>query len=242
MNLAVFAFLLTCSFSRAWALTLAIAVSACASASDRAALSRADRSPPAGVAYVVSRGWHTDIALPADEAGAAFPTIRQDFPGVRTLVFGFGERAYLLSRRRDFVEMVRALLPGPSAVLVTALRTAPKEAFGSGNVVELALTREQLDRLTGFIKRTLATDGTGLPHPIAPGPYLGSQFYAAQPTYDALYTCNTWTAEALKHAGLPVSATGVLFASQVLDQVKQVSPMSIPAEPRAAPLLRAAAE
>ena len=37
--------------------------------------------------------------------------------------------------------------------------------------------------------------------------------------FTGLHICNTWTAEALRVAGLPVSATGVVFAAQVLDQL-----------------------
>jgi uncharacterized protein with von Willebrand factor type A (vWA) domain len=36
---------------------------------------------------------------------------------------------------------------------------------------------------------------------------------------DLGHTCNTWTAEALRTAGLSVNASGVLFAGQVLDQL-----------------------
>jgi hypothetical protein len=44
-------------------------------------------------------------------------------------------------------------------------------------------------------------------------------FYAATGTYDLSHTCNTWTAEALRAAGAPVSAAGVVFAGQLLDQL-----------------------
>ena len=37
------------------------------------------------------------------------------------------------------------------------------------------------------------------------------------------YTCNTWTAAALRVAGLPVSEAGVIFAGQVLDQVRPLA-------------------
>ena len=51
-------------------------------------------------------------------------------------------------------------------------------------------------------------------------PFPQSIFYASTGPYNLGHTCNTWTAEGLQVSGLPVSAAGVVFASQVLDQVR----------------------
>ncbi len=58
---------------------------------------------------------------------------------------------------------------------------------------------------------------------LADGPYAGSVFYAANETYDAFYTCNTWTALVLRQGGLPVDPRGVVFAEQVMQQVTQIA-------------------
>ena len=65
----------------------------------------------------------------------------------------------------------------------------------------------------------LAKNPDGRPRRIAAGPYSQSTFYAASGRYDITHTCNTWTAEALRVAGLPVSAAGVIFADQVTGQL-----------------------
>ncbi|HEX5325924.1 MAG TPA: DUF2459 domain-containing protein, partial [Acetobacteraceae bacterium] len=85
------------------------------------------RPAPTGAArvatvYVIDRGWHTDIGLGADDVRGPLATLEADFPGVRYLVFGFGDRAYLLSPYRSFIDMIAALVPGRGAMLVTALR------------------------------------------------------------------------------------------------------------------------
>lgn len=51
----------------------------------------------------------------------------------------------------------------------------------------------------------------------------GSVFYAAIGTYSAAYTCNTWTAEGLYVSGIPVTAAGVVFSGQLIDQVQALS-------------------
>ncbi|MDE2273509.1 MAG: DUF2459 domain-containing protein, partial [Gammaproteobacteria bacterium] len=66
---------------------------------------------------------------------------------------------------------------------------------------------------------SLQTDAQGRPEPLAPGPDPGSEFYASGLSYDAFHTCNTWTAEALHFAGVPVSYHGLIFADQLWRQL-----------------------
>ena len=175
---------------------------------------------------VIERGWHTDIGLPAAGLQPALARLARDFPGARYLVFGFGDRGYLVNHGPSGLAALRALWPGPGAMLMTALAAPPDAAFGAGNVVPLPLTRAGFDRLQRFILGSL--DRTGLapgepPRPIAEGPYPGSVFHASSMDYAATYTCNTWTAEALAVAGLPVRVSGVLFAHQVMLRARQAA-------------------
>ena len=173
--------------------------------------------------YVVGRGWHTDIGLPVDEITLPLASLEQDFPGVRVLVFGFGERNYLMTRDGGSAEMLTALFPSKSAILLTALRAPPSEAFGPEHAVTLRVTQQSVDRIATRIWRILEKQQDGSVRRLADGPYPGSVFYAATETYDAFHTCNTWTALVLHDAGLPVNPNGVLFADQVMDQARRIA-------------------
>ncbi|HTW26252.1 MAG TPA: DUF2459 domain-containing protein [Acetobacteraceae bacterium] len=188
-----------------------------------AASEAAPQAPATDTVYVVGRGWHTDIGLPTAETGPSLAGPASDFPGARYLVFGFGEKGYLLSRDRGLFEMLTALLPSPGMILVTGLRDSPVAAFGAEHVVALRVTPEERQRVTRFIAAYLARDGAGRAQPIGDGPYSGSLFYASDGTYDGFHTCNTWTAEALRQAGLPVTATGILFADQVMAEARRAA-------------------
>jgi uncharacterized protein (TIGR02117 family) len=177
------------------------------------------------VVYVIGRGWHTDIGLPAREITGPLAKLEQGFPGVQYLVLGFGDRHYLLTRDKTFGDMLLALLPGRGAMLVTALRAPPQAAFGTAHVVALHITQIGLERLTAFLWASVETGPDGNPVPLGDGPYPGSTYYASAATYDVAYTCNTWTADALRAAGLPVRADGVLFAGQVMDRARQSAAM-----------------
>jgi uncharacterized protein (TIGR02117 family) len=182
------------------------------------------------VIYVIERDWHTDIGLPVDQMTGPLASLQADYPGVTVLVFGFGERQFLVNREKTVGAMLNALLPSPSALLLTALRASPQAAFGDRNVVALHVSRAGLQRIEARIWQEFELPPAGKPAPLAgkpaplaEGPYPGSVFYAARDTYDGLYTCNTWTAETLRTGGLPIPVTGVLFSGQVMGPVRWIS-------------------
>lgn len=183
--------------------------------------------PPAGPAvatvFVVDRGWHTDVGLAVADVHPPLAAVAEDFPGVRYLLFGFGDRAYLLSRHHTLPGDLAALLPGRGAVLVTALRAPPAAAFGADRVVPLPATAAGIERLNAFIWKQLVRNAHDKPIRLAGGPYPGSAYYASPTTYDLLFTCNSWTADALRWAGIPVGDDGVVLAAQLMGQVRAVA-------------------
>jgi len=201
--------------------------------------------PPGPVATtiaVVERGWHTDVCLRAEDAGPWLLALAHGygFDGERFLCFGFGERQYVLTRDHGPLVTLAALLPSRAALLMTVLRDSPGAAFGSSNVVNLGISRDGLTALQAFLREAVQTDeadkpqdnptednsdeGThvGKPVQLGEGPYPGSVFFAATGTYDLFYTCNTWTASALRAAGLPFNTT-VMFAGGVMRQARQLA-------------------
>jgi uncharacterized protein (TIGR02117 family) len=179
-------------------------------------------TPDDAVIYVVQRDWHTDIGLPAEAVAGPLARLENAFPGVRFLTFGFGERQFVVNGDKTFGAMLNALLPSQSALLMTALSATPERAFGSDNVVTLHISRAGLERIEAAIWQELEASPAGEPTLLAGGPYPGSTFYAARGTYDGFYTCNTWTADVLRAGGLPIPATGVLFAGQVMGMVRWI--------------------
>jgi uncharacterized protein (TIGR02117 family) len=180
-------------------------------------------APRDAIIYVIGRGWHTDIGLPMEEITGPLHVLETPFPGVRFLTIGFGDRTYLLKREVTVFSMLLALLPGHGALLVTALRAAPGTAFGDTHVVTLHVTRADLDRLEQRLWQAFEQTPEGTPVAIAIGPYQGSLFYAASEPYSGLFTCNTWTADMMHAAGLPMPIGGVLFAGQVMGMARWIA-------------------
>ena len=104
---------------------------------------------------------------------------------------------------------------------MTAWRPADGWVAGHrSRVFAVSLSTAGLDRLANHVWAALEKSGDGTARRLAAGPDPGSIFYVATGTYSAAYTCNTWTAESLRVSGIPVTAGGGVFASQVIDQLQ----------------------
>jgi hypothetical protein len=146
-----------------------------------------------------------------------------EFSGSKYVFFGFGDRHYLLAKRRDAPVLSGALWPGPGLILLTALQGTPAAAFGASQVIEIELSGTQIRALQSFILGSIADSASGAPAPYDKGPYQGSLYYTASARYSAFHTCNTWAAEVLRKGDVPVRSRGVIFASQLWSQVRKLA-------------------
>jgi hypothetical protein len=169
--------------------------------------------------YVVRRGWHIDIGFAVTALEPPLQSLAAQFPGARYLFFGFGDQHYLLAKNRNGPVLLGALWPGKGLILATAVTSTPQAAFGEEQVIALVVTVSQARSVQAFIGRSLNKDAV---QPFAQGPYEGSLYFAATPKYSGFHTCNTWVAEALKAAPLPIHSVGVIFAGQLWGQVRRL--------------------
>jgi uncharacterized protein (TIGR02117 family) len=173
--------------------------------------------------YLIAAGWHTEIALPVHAMHGPLRSITPDFPGAQYLSFGWGERNYYMARAPTVGDAMSALFPGPAVLLVTPLYRPPRDSRANSQVFELSLSTAGLDRLSNYLWAAFEKSGGGSPRRLDAGPEPGSVFYAATGTYSATYTCNTWTAEGLRVGGIPVTPAGVVFVSELTDQLRSLS-------------------
>jgi hypothetical protein len=208
--------------SAACAVVPLLLLSAC---STERAGSAVDSGGPAARAqttiYVVRRTWHVDIGFAAKDLDVPLASLRDTFPGVQYLLFGFGDREYLIARGPQAFRVLKALWPGPGAVLVTGLRSTPQAAFGDSNVVSVKVTVGQARHMQAFVWNSLVTHAA-VARPLMIGPYPGSLFYSSPQRYSLLHTCNTWVAQALASGGLPVRSAHTQLASQLWHQVQRL--------------------
>lgn len=181
-------------------------------------------APPAlspAQVWVARRSWHIDLGLAVDQLNGPLREVAARFPGARYLFFGFGDRRYLTAKRRGALTLSGALWPGAGLTLVTAIEGSPLQAFGAQHALALSVSEGELTSLQEFIGATLAME-QGAPRVIKPGPYEGSLYLEALPRYSARYTCNTWAAQGLAAAGLPIHTRLVVLAGQLWSQVRKL--------------------
>jgi uncharacterized protein (TIGR02117 family) len=183
----------------------------------------AGEAPRADVVYLIAGGWHTEIGLSHAAAGDLLPAPAATLAAAPYLVFGWGERDYYTDPDPGLGDLLRALVPGPAALLIIPLAVPPPQAYGSENVLVLPVSRPGLVRLVEYLQDHVAKAAEGAPLRIGAGPEPGSAFFASTGDYSIARTCNTWTAEALQVAGLPIDAAGVIFAGQVLDRARPLA-------------------
>ncbi|KXG86148.1 hypothetical protein ATO67_04335 [Agrobacterium bohemicum] len=158
---------------------------------------------------VLSNPIHTDIALPVDaELLAQFAFLRDgnldiDFPGVRYLVFGWGGRAFYTQTPtwadlKPF-PLLKGLTLDHSVMHIALAGDIP---LTDASVTLLDLSGEEHRKLVDFIVGSFAYSQE------KPIPLLGQSygrndaFFEAVGYFNAVVGCNTWTAAALRYAGL----------------------------------------
>lgn len=193
--------------------------------------------PASSTIFVARREWHIDIGFATAELEAPLDSLAEQFPRAQYLFFGFGDRHYLMAKQQNLPAMLGALLPGPGIILVTALENSPRQAFGAAGVIELRVPREQARAAQAYIWSSLApteeTNGEPRVTAYARGPYEDSSYFSTPARYSAFHTCNTWGAEVLQAASLPVRSKATLFAWQLWGQIRKLAggqPGALPAD------------
>lgn len=158
---------------------------------------------------VLSGPIHTDIAVPlTDETRKRFGFIEPAgvplaHPQAQWLIFGWGGRSFYLETptwsELKAVPVFKALTLDRSVMHVDI---AGRIVEPQASVAGFELDETGYDRLLNFIEESFARDA-GAVVPIDGFSYNGNdRFFEAEGSFNALLGCNTWTARALREAGL----------------------------------------
>ena len=173
--------------------------------------------------YVVGQDWHAEIGIPIEELDDDLLFYRDLFPGARVIMFGYGKKTFFTAPPETLSEYILGPFPGPAVIQAVGLRVTPMEAYPPENTITLMLTPEGRKNLSAYIWGDLAKSPAGKPQIVAHSTSPDGLFYAALGKYNLLHTCNTWTADALHAAGLPVSGDSVIFSNQVMIRASEAA-------------------
>jgi uncharacterized protein (TIGR02117 family) len=163
----------------------------------------APQGTPLVPVYQVAHDGHTGIAVRrADIPPGLWPESR-DFPRAEYLEVGWGNRDYYYGRDQGLRGTLGAIFPSPSVLHVAGFRGPPEDFFRDSEIIEMAVPVDGFERLIRHIHEAHRRDGALPAAPLGPGLYGDSRFYPAREQFHLLRTCNVWTAQALRAAGLP---------------------------------------
>jgi hypothetical protein len=160
---------------------------------------------------------HAEVVLPAEPGDSLAGAIAPWVPAAPLLACGFGEWHFFTTPEVGLLDAVKAMTPGPAAILA-APKAAPPPA---ADAVALPVGPAGLEALRRFVAADLRRDAEGRPVPITTALRPGGWFFAAGRRYSLGYTCNTWAVHALEAAGLPVRPQGILFAGGAMAEARR---------------------
>ena len=168
------------------------------------------RAPAEGVhIFVESNGVHTGIIVPkmaaeVDWRGVARAEDLRDprYGAFDHVAFGWGEKTFYLETPTWADVKLRTVVASAGGSDRTLMHVehlpVPREGDGAREIV---VTPAQYRRLAAFIRASFRDGGARYRG------YAGyDAFYDANGRYDAVRTCNSWTGDALRFAGVRVGA------------------------------------
>jgi uncharacterized protein (TIGR02117 family) len=185
-------------------------------------------SPPApddaSVAlWVLDHGWHTAIVVRRADVNRAIWREVDELPAGAFVEVAWGDREFYMATPATLWMAIKAAFGSGASVIHLASFDAPVDAtFPRSRSVEVRVSRRGFEALTRFVADEHERDAEGRAIRLQPGLYGASWFYAARGRYSLSNTCNTWIARALETADLPVTASGVMTAGDVMRQLKAV--------------------
>ncbi len=165
--------------------------------------------------FVISNGVHTDICLPVrnDVHDWSELIATQDFQGVKGspeyIGIGWGDKGFYLETPtwadlKVSTALNAIFLPSSTAMHITYYQQQPRE---SDRVVRCSMDREEYLRLIEYVNASFERSAEQVDVQLIAGKgyHLNDNFYEAKGSYWGFKTCNTWTNDALKVAGVKTS-------------------------------------
>ena len=151
---------------------------------------------------------------------AALPELR-DFPQAEYLEISWGDAEYFPAPDAGvFGALKAAFWSSGSVIHMVGFSGSIEKAYPGAEIIEIPLADDRFDKILRHISDDFLRPDPAKPAKASPGLFPNSRFYAARSKFSALRTCNTWIAEALRAAGLPLNPWTVISAGNLAQQVK----------------------
>jgi uncharacterized protein (TIGR02117 family) len=173
--------------------------------------------------FVVHNSWHAAIVLSSADLGLGDLPELSDFPGAKFIEFSWGDRDFFPDSNSGIWAAMRAAFwSGGSVLHLVGFSENIRQFYRQAEIFEFRLTAAAGRQLIRFISQAFARTNSNSRAQASPGLFPYSRFYPASEKFSILRTCNTWVAEALASAGLPISPRSVLTAGNLASQLADI--------------------
>jgi len=170
--------------------------------------------------FIVHDSWHAAIVLNKNDLSPAEIAELADFPGAEFIEFSWGDQDYFPDPHSGFFAAVKAALWSSGSVIhLVGFSGTLEQVYRGAKIIELRLSLGAFNRLLESLSKTFLRAQGSNRAPAAPGLFPNSHFYPATPKFSVLRTCNTWVAEVLESAAVPVSPRTVITAGNLAGQL-----------------------
>ena len=176
--------------------------------------------PPCKSLFIVHDSWHAAIVLGKNDIVPVELPESADFPGAEFIEFSWGDQDYFPDPNSGFFAAIKAALWSSGSVIhLVGVTGTLEQVYRGAEIIELRLSLGAFNRLIESLSKTFLRVQGGSRAPAAPGLFPNSRFYPATPKFSLLRTCNTWVAEMLESADVPVSPRLVITAGNLAGQL-----------------------
>jgi len=173
--------------------------------------------------FIVHNSWHAAIVLSRSDLSLdALPELA-DFPEAKFIEFSWGDQDFFPDPNSGIWAALRAAFwSGGSVLHLVGFNENVGQFYRGAEIFELRLAPAAQRQLIHFISQTFARPTSNNRAQARPGLFAYSRFYPATAKFSVLRTCNTWVAEALAAAGVPISPGTVLTAGSLASQLADI--------------------
>ncbi len=166
--------------------------------------------------YLVKSAWHVGILIRIDSLSSSMLPVLSSFREYSYVDMGWGDEDFYQADGINYFYAVKAaLIPTSSVIKVTGHYGDLNDIIRwSDFAIKIRLDSEVYVKLLRFIDDSFLNEGGKR---IVTKKEVGGaiKFYKSTLSYSLIYTCNTWVADALKHAGLDIDPNEIITSDQL---------------------------
>jgi hypothetical protein len=170
--------------------------------------------------YLIKTAWHVGILVSNDSLTSSILPIENKFVNFDLIDIGWGDEDFYQSEDVNYFYALKAALFPTSSVLKLTGYSADISSLvrWSDYAIKIKLGTDSFVNLLKFISASFAfEEGKIIETSSKAGGVI--KFYKSSLSYSIAYTCNTWVADALNHAGLLVDPDEVITSQQLFFSV-----------------------